>query len=413
MMRSVRAPFILLLAVSAAITTTKGTVEIVFPPYLVGYGYAFTAVGVLTSLLAAMQLASRVPVGLTYRAEAARRQLAAWLVVFGITASGFALSGGDAIAIGALTLAHGFAFGSVGTLGLALVIDVTEGRRAGPSMAWYTAAISAGYALGSIIGGSLADTIGLTATLAVSGMLPVAAALAVLALPAVQGAPLAPQRGPGLRGLLAAGARLDGRVWLAAVTVLYINLLWDALDVFFVILAPSVGISLAAVGFLRAVKSGASMLIRIGGAFVLERFDHRRVTTLAVLAAGTAMVLVAMSTSTAVLLPLFVVFGLARGVLRATSAATVAELRNEGRDVGLASGVYNAGLDVGSILGPALGGIVASLVGIPQMFQVVALASLAGWLAVALSTRSTRAAAGLIGLNVIPLGKANVEGQQR
>lgn len=399
-MRPVSGPFLVMLAVAAAVTTTKGTVEIVYPPYLVGYGYSLTLVGVLMSLFAVVQLASRVPIGLAYRADRAARQFAIALVAFGLSSSGFAFANGDPTAVVALSLVNGFAFGATGTLGLALVIDLTEGRRAGASMAWYTAAISIGYALGSVLGGALAEPIGLPATMGISGALSLVAALAVLALPAIKGAPLPLERGAGLRGVLSAGARLDGRVWLAFMTVLYINLLWDSLDVFFVIFAPTVGISLAAVGFLRALKSGAAVVIRIGGAMVLEVVDHRRVTLIAVLAAAAAMLLVPASSSLFVLAPTFVVLGLARGLLRATSAATIAELRKDGRDVGLASGVYNAGLDIGAIAGPIVGGAVASVIGIPLMFQAVALLSLAAWLAVALASASTRTAAGLGRLNV-------------
>src|SRR6266498_1386682 len=159
--------FVILLAVAAAITTTRGTAEIVFPPYLASYGYPLPLIGLFTSLFAVVQLASRLPIGLAYRAERAKRQLAIALVAF---------AAGQPVAVGALSLVHGFAFGAVGTLGLALAIDVTGGRRAGRSMAWYTAAISAGYALGSIVGGSLADVIGIPATLGAVGLLPVAAA---------------------------------------------------------------------------------------------------------------------------------------------------------------------------------------------------------------------------------------------
>lgn len=411
-MRRVNASFVAMLAVAMAVTTTKGTVEIVYPPYLAGYGYTLSLIGVLMSLFAVVQLASRVPIGLAYRPERAARQFAVALVLFGLSASGFAFAGGEALPVVALSIVHGFAFGAAGTLGLALVIDLTEGRRAGVSMAAYTAAISVGYALGSVLGGSLAEVIGLPATMGLSGALPILSALAVLALPAVRGAPLPEERGAGLRGILAAGARLDGRVWLAFTTVLYMNLIWDSLDVFFVIFAPAAGISLAAVGVLRAIKSGASVFIRLSGALLLHLVDHRRVTLVAILAAAAAMVAVPASTSMALLIPVFVVLGLARGVLRATSAATIAELRGEGRDVGLASGVYNAGLDVGAILGPVLGGAIASVIGIPQMFQAVGLLGLVGWLAVAVSSRGTRTAAGLGGLNVIPFRKQDVRSER-
>jgi predicted MFS family arabinose efflux permease len=88
---------------------------------------------------------------------------------------------------------------------------------------------------------------------------------------------------------------------------------------------------------------------------------------------------------------LFVLLGFCRGILRVTSAATVAELRSEGKDVGIASGVYNAGLDIGAIIGPAIGGVLGNAFGLPAMFQIVAVASLALYFGVALSTDAGRA----------------------
>jgi MFS family permease len=390
-----RGPFVVVLLVAAAITTTKGTAEIVYPPYLAGHGYTLSLIGVLTSLFAVMQLVSRVPIGIAYRADRAKRQFAIALAAFGLSTCGFAFANGEPIPVVALSVVHGFAFGSVGTLGLAIAIDVTGGRRAGTSMAWYTAAISLGYALGSVIGGSLAEAIGIPSTLGLIGLLPVAGALAIVALPAVEGAPFPVDRGSGLRGLVAAGAKLDRRIWLAFVIVLYLNVLSDSVDTFFPVFAPTIGISLAVVGLLRAFKSGAAIFIRTTGVVLLRVVDYRTVTLIAVVAAAVATIALPLSASLAALIPIFMVLGLTRGILRATSAATIAELRNEGRDVGLASGVYNSGLDIGAIVGPALGGAIASVLGIAQMFQVVAVVSLIAWLGVALSSPATRAASGL------------------
>ncbi len=397
-------PFLALLVIAAATTTTKGTVEIVLPPYLAARGQTVQAIGLLVSLLAIAQLGSRVPVGLAYRAERAARHFAMALVVFAASTAALALAAGQPALLTLAVALHGFAWGSVGTLGLALAIDVTAGRDAGVSMAAYTAAISLGYALGSIVGGTLGDAIGLPATIGAISALPVLAAVAVLALPRVEGASFVPDRGTGWRGLLRAGARLDARVWLAVASVVFVNLIWDSLDTFFVLLAPSIGISLAVVGTLRALKSGAGLAIRLAGALVLRFADHRRVTLVGIVAVAAMMALIPAAASPVALAPIFVVLGLGRGVIRATSAATIAELRAEGKDVGLASGVYNAGLDVGSIVGPTLGGAVAGAVGIPRMFQLVALAGLAAWMAIALSSARTREAAGLTRRNVIPFG---------
>jgi predicted MFS family arabinose efflux permease len=75
-----------------------------------------------------------------------------------------------------------------------------------------------------------------------------------------------------------------------------------------------------------------------------------------------------------------------------TSAATVAELRAEGRDIGLSSGVYNAGLDLGSIIGPAAGGVLSAAFGIPVMFQLLPAGALVLYFAVAVSSRAGRSA---------------------
>jgi MFS family permease len=390
-----RRAFAVILVTAAAITMTKGTAEIVYPPYLAGHGYALSLIGILTSLFAVMQLLSRVPVGVAYRAERAKRQFALALVVFGVSTCGFAFANGQLVPILALSLLHGFAFGSVGTLGLALAIDITGGKRAGISMAWYTAAISLGYAVGYALGGSLAETIGIPTTFGLIGLLPIVAALTMLTLPAVEGAPFPVDRGRGLRGLFAAAAKLDRRVWLAFAVVLYLNLLSDSVDTFFPVFGPAIGISLATVGALRAFKSGAALFIRSTGGLFLRFVDYRTVTLVAVVATAAGTFVLPVSASVLVLAPVFIVLGLCRGVLRATSAATIAELRNEGRDVGLASGVYNSGLDIGAIVGPSLGGAIATLTGIGQMFQVIAVISLAAWLAVALSSPATRAASGL------------------
>ena len=381
--------------IAAAITTTKGTVEIAYPPYLASYGYTLSLIGFLTALIAVLQLISRLPVGVAYHADRVKWQFALACVAFAASTSGFAFAAGQPLVVAALSVLHGFAFGSLGTLGLALAIDVSGGRRAGVSMAWYTAANSTGYATGALIGGSLADSIGIPATLGLIGLLPLVAAVAVLTLPAIETAPFPSDRGNGIRGLLAAGLRLDSRVWLAFVIVLYLNVLMDSVDTFFPVFAPTIGISLATVGLLRAIKSGSAIFIRSTGVMLLRSVDYHRVTLVAVVAAAAAAFALPFSSSLAILVPIFVVSGLARGVLRATSAATVAELRNEGRDVGLASGIYNSGLDIGTIVGPALGGLIASAFGIGPMFQIIAVLSLLAWLAVAVSSPTTRAAAGL------------------
>jgi MFS family permease len=374
------------------VTTAEGTANLLYAPYLASYGYALPSIGTLSALFAIFRLVSRVPSGAAYRPARARRQLLLWLIVFTASTSGFALAGGSLPLVVALTVVHGYAFGALGTINLAATIDLTGGRRAGATMGWYTAAISTGYAIGAFLGGALADAISIAAAFAILGALPAISGVLVLRLPTIDAPPHEIPRGAGLRGLLVAHARVDPRVWLAFVVVLYINIVSDAIDTFFPLYALAIGLPLAASGFLKGLKSGAATFIRFISGGVFRFVDHRTVNVWGVVLMSVSTFLIPLFPTFAPLLVLFGVNGICRGLLRVTSAATVAEVRAEGQDVGVASGVYNAGLDVGAIIGPAIGGVVADSVGLGPMFQLVAIGSFLLYLGVSLASARGRAA---------------------
>lgn len=391
--------------IAAAGTTAEGTFLLLYAPYLGGFAYALPLIGALSALINVARLASRVPVGAAYRPARSRRQQAAWLVVFAAATSGLALTNGSLPLVAVLTVVHGLAFGAMGTLNLAIVIDLTEGRRAGTTMGWYTASLSAGYSLGALAGGTLADALGIPAAVAIVGALPALAGALSLTQPAPVASPHAVAREAGLRGLWRAHRDLDPRVWLAFVIVVYINLIWDATDTFFPLYALGIGIPLAVTGGINALRSGAATFIRFISGFVFRYIDYRAVNFWAVLALGAAIFAIPLlGANVAALAGVALVGGICRGLLRVTSAAMVAELRTEGRDVGVASGVYNAGLDIGGIVGPLVAGVVAQGFGLPLMFQIVAMGSVGAYLAVALSTARARAALGLGDPRARPVG---------
>src|SRR5204863_90884 len=123
-----------------------------------------------------------------------------------------------------------------------------------------------------------------------------------------------------------------------------------------------------------ASKSASATIIRFFAGALFRFLDYRAINFWAVLlfAASTFVIpLIAGPIAGPVLLVVFLGAGLCRGILRVTSAATVAELRAEGREIRLSSGVYNAGLDLGAIIGPAAGGVLSAAFGIPAMFQML------------------------------------------
>jgi hypothetical protein len=116
------------------VTTAEGAHGQLLGLYLDQFGYGEIAIGTLASVLAVFRLISRVPSGAAYGPERARGQVAFWLGIFTLVTSGYAFAGGNVVAVTALTIAHGYAFGALGTFNLAATIDLTGGLRAGATM---------------------------------------------------------------------------------------------------------------------------------------------------------------------------------------------------------------------------------------------------------------------------------------
>jgi dipeptide/tripeptide permease len=72
---------------------------------------------------------------------------------------------------------------------------------------------------------------------------------------------------------------------------------------------------------------------------------------------------------------MFGVIGVSRGLIRVTSATMIADERQRvGPSLGMASALYNGGLDLGGLVAPPVAGALAALVGLPMTFRLVAVA---------------------------------------
>jgi predicted MFS family arabinose efflux permease len=275
-----------------------------------------------------------------------------------------------------------------------VAIDISGGRRAGAVMGWYTASLSGGYAVGAFAAGAVADRASVELALLWLGLLPLVAMGAVVLTPALADVARAPAAPGGWwhRGF-SAFTTVDARVWLAFTIVLFLNVLSDSTDTFFPLYGTAIGLPVILIGTLKGARSASATVIRFVAGAIFRYVDFHRINFWAVvLFAATTFVipLIAGPLAGSVLLAVFLIAGLCRGILRVTTAATIAEIRREGRDIGLSSGLYNAGLDLGSIIGPAAGGVVSTAFGIPTMFEVLAIASLVLYFGVSLSTPKGR-----------------------
>lgn len=384
--------FVKLFAIILLVTSCEGGMNTIFPPYLELLGVPVSQIGVIISLFGITSLAARLPSGAVYVNHRARVLLSGTLALLALGTAGYAYTGSSLYVVG-LTLLHGFAFGAVTTIMLALVIEIKpQNYSYGVTMGWYTASISAGYAIGNSLGGFLADRFGFQTGFVVIGLFPLWGVLLAGRLPRVGPTISPPSAEPASVPSVPESAK-PRRLWqvdlsgltptilLATLVAFYINFLDDAISTFFPLFGLSIGLSLTTIGALRSAKSLAATGIRPVSGFFFKFVNYRLLNNIAILVWSVVVFFFPSMQLGWVFLIAFIIAGLSRGLIRVTSATMVAEEKSkQSAGLGFASGVYNAGLDVGTFAGPIAGGLLASTFGIPVMFRLVPIGLLIAYL---------------------------------
>ncbi|MBI3912811.1 MAG: MFS transporter [Chloroflexi bacterium] len=362
---------------SLLVTTAEGGMNTFLPPFLDHANYSVELIGAVTALFAFLQLASRLPTGALYSAARARKLIVAFAALFILSTVGFGF-GDDLAWILLLTALHGFAFGAITTIMLPVAIQAQASDQShGSRMGWYTAALSGGYALGAFFGGAIADHFGYSITFITMGLMPLGTILLAFTLPKFAGAP-APAKSArsnpmlGIRKVFAAFGASSPALLFATLVAFYINFLDDGFSTFFPLFGLGVGLSLVAIGTLKGIKSVAGIVVRMLSGKIFKFIDFRTLNHLLVIGWSLAVFVLPWVREPWIFVGLFIAMGLARGLSRVTSATLVAEEKS--RDpvgIGLASGIYNMGLDAGALAGPLVAGLVASATGVPAMMRII------------------------------------------
>jgi predicted MFS family arabinose efflux permease len=152
---------------------------------------------------------------------------------------------------------------------------------------------------------------------------------------------------------------------LIAFTIPFVG---QTVDAFFPIRALGMGLTLTQIGLLRGWGSIVTTMVRPLAPYSFRLARLRTINAANVLVAASVLLVLPHLTAFPALAGLFFGIGLARGVSRVTGSTLISR---RGRHTGLASGVFNAGLDLGGIVGPMLGGVIAARTGIPAMFPIL------------------------------------------
>lgn len=295
----------------------------------------------------------------------------------------------DVAAFTVLMAIDGFGWGIATTCLLAMVMLCTPPTISpGVAMGWYIGFQGIAFALATTVAGVLGQLAGVTTAMLILATLPVmAAVLLAFRMPSVPTTTAADAAGPSgadgptdlagrsPRALVGRLGLLPVAVWAAAVVAVYLNLMNGLLQTFFPLLGLAVGLSIAQIGTLQSIRTGVSAVARFGAGTLFARVPAGRLHVPLVTMSAATLALLPSAGTYLLLVPLFALNGISRGLLRVTTSASAMEA-TPGHQVGLAAAVMTSGLDVGKMIGPLVGGLVASAIGIEGMFRVVPLAFL-------------------------------------
>lgn len=360
-----------------AMTAQQTAAGLVMAPYLDSLGYPVSAIGSLLSLSPLMALAARLPSGLLYRGDRARLLMAVALAVIALCniAYGYLTA---PIPFALVQATNGLAFSSVTTIYLAFFVEsLPVATDRSHAMGYYSGCLAIGYSSGGFAAGYVSDHWGYIASFRLAAVLALFALTMLLCLTQTPSrrATHSPPRVPGslslVQQLKSSGVFLNPKMGAIVVVALFVNLVHQMGTAFFPLYGLAVGLSMTEVGTVRGLYALCNAVTRPISGLVVKRLGRQRLSYSGIPIESLMMMLVPFFSDIRSLSAIFVIAGLLRAVVIVANAISVVEDVDEARiSRGMASGIYQAAGDLGNILGPGVGGAVASFTGIAHLFFV-------------------------------------------
>ena len=357
-----------------AMTAQQTAAALLIPPFLDSHHYPVSAIGSLIAVAPFLALAARLPSGVFYRGDRARMLIVAALVV--TSACTFLYSFAVAPLAFALVQAfNGFAYGAATTIYLAFYVDhlpPDEDRH--HAMGYYTGCLAIGYSAGGFAAGYLADKLGYAMAFHSASLLGlVCIVLLFLFSPTPQRrtAEKSEAKKPAQPIFASLRGILDPNVAAIIVVALFLNLLHQMSNAFAPLYGLAVGLSLTEVGVIRASFSLCNAITRPFSGSVTRNIGQKKLSRFGLPLQSAFMMLVPLTHTFGPLMTVFLMAGFVRAiVIVANSISMVEDVDSTRVSRGVISGVYNAAGDVGNILGPSMGGLIATFTGVGRLFFV-------------------------------------------
>ena len=250
----------------------------------------------------------------------------------------------------------------------------TYPEQRGSRLGTYSAAENAGVVLGPVVGAAVLAWSGFPTAFVVSGVIGIAALLAILPLP--KDAPARRDKqgprqilrtlGHGLRQIIG-----DRAIRLASLmeAALYAGV--GTLQAYLPLYALSVHISVAHIGLLFGAQGIASIVLRPLMGSASDRFGRKPFIVTGVVICAIVLVTMPYLESFWPLLGLSIAFGLGTGMVTPSTTAMIGDLVKRG-DFGAAMGVFGSLWDTGHAAGPLIAGFLIAALGYRTAFLIIA-----------------------------------------
>ena len=338
-------------------------------PSLVGFVMAAsTLTGVLVKL----------PAGALSDLLGRRRLLLAGAVVFAILPFTYLAVSALTVLV-ALRFLHGSATAIFGPVASASLSDIAPPGRRGAWLSTYSTAQGTGQALGPVVAGYLLAAGRIDAAFAISGLIGLSVPLIVSAgtrgwrnPPAA--APARPSWREFTRGIREVAR--DRLVLITSGAHAAQFVLNGTLNAFLPLYGRDVlHLSAAELGWLFALQTVVTLLVRPGIGLLSDRVGRRAVIVTGLATCGSAVFALSLAADLAAVLAVIVVYAAGVAVTTAATSAYITDLTSRAR-YGAAHGVFGTIYDIGDALGPISAGMLVATLGYARMFQTMAAVTL-------------------------------------
>ncbi|HEY6198971.1 MAG TPA: MFS transporter, partial [Candidatus Binatia bacterium] len=350
-----------------AMTAQQTAVSLLIPPFLDSHHYPLSAIGSLISVAPVLALTARLPAGIAYRADRARILMVAALLV--MSACTFLYSYAvEPLQFALVQAFNGFSFGAASTTYLAFYVDhLPDDEDRHHAMGYYTGCLAVGYSMGGFAAGYIADKLGYETCFHYAAWLGLVCIILLFLLSPRRlrhGESSSTEKKPAVPILTALKGIVDPKVASIVVVALYLNLLHQMGHAFLPLYGLAIGLSLTQVGVIRAFYSLCNAVTRPFSGSVAKNIGYRTLSHFGLPLQSAFMILVPFMHSFGPLMTVFLFAGFVRAiVIVANSISMVEDVDMTRVSRGVISALYNAAGDIGNILGPSMGGLIATFTG--------------------------------------------------